>query len=190
MILLVNYIADKIVNKNIDKKTRNKIFGFLIIILAFIIIVKVILNINLFGLGDIYEDSFLNRDGGIFNNIRFGLIRDSLYNSLASPQGGWIGPYINGGTHCTWLEFSRVYNTYVFAILMIFVCASLFNGLVILFTRKLGDYRFVLAGSLFALFIFLTMEPLGYAPRYYMIFYVFVAGIINGTKYCNMLKND
>lgn len=182
LLLLVHFFSDKIVSKDISKKSLRRFIVVALIIFAFILCVKVVLSVNIFGLGDIYRDSFLNRDGGIFNNIRFGLIRDSLHNSLTSPQGGWVGPYINGGTHCTWLEFSRVYNTYVFVILMVFVFASLYNGLLVLFNKKIGDNRFVIAGSLFAFFIFLTMEPLGYAPRYYIIFYVYIAGVVNGVK--------
>lgn len=174
------FLADLLTNWNdINKSIKKAIGVFFALIFVLLGVIIFLVKINAFGLGELYSDSFLSRDGGIFNNVRFNIFKDAIIQTLRTSEGGWTGAYINGGTHDTWLEFSRVYGTPVFVFLICFVCLSLIKSILVLFDKQGEDVdKYFLTGGVIALFIYLTLEPVGYYPRYYIVFFIFVSGII------------
>lgn len=169
--------------RKVSAKTKKKaivLTGFLILLA---IVFRCLYNANIYGIKTAYHNSFLSRDGGVFHNVRIRAAKDGLMQAIEHPEGGWYGSNAipNGGTHNTWLEFARFYNTFVFIILMMHVFITIKNMFKVLLGRKYGNIaRFYLCNVFFSLFFYMTIEPVGANPSYYyVIFFIFVSGILN-----------
>lgn len=160
------------------------------IAVLFLIVIAIILKVfNVFDVMNMPRiKSILGRDGGIVHNIRVELAIDGLKKAINIPQGGWEGN-LDGGTHNTWLEFARRYNTIVFAFLMIYVVNSLKNGFKLIISKKeIVALDYFLFGALISMFLYMTLEPVGANPNYYyVLFFVFISGIVN--RRCQLINN-
>jgi hypothetical protein len=173
-------LTDAIQNRLNYSRQIKKIIGFMLIVVGVIGIVALILFFNNFlGIRKIYESSYWSRQGGIVHNIRFEWAREALRYAISNPEGGWALEANNGGTHNTWLEFARNYNTFVFVIIVCYLVVTLLNVIVILIKEK-NPIKYYIMGAVVSMFIYFNMEPVGAVPAYYyVIFFIFISGISN-----------
>ncbi len=187
MFILINgFLAaiDLLTNwKKYSAKLHRTVFAGIGVIGVALTGLMLAIKLNILSLGDKYNASFLVRDGGIFNNVRFGIYKDAIIKTIKTHEGGWIGAYENGGTHDTWLEFSRVYGTAVFVFLIIFVALTLIKSISLFKNKDKNALDYYIVGAMLVLFLYLTLEPVGYYPRYYILFYIYLAGIVSGYFY-------
>ena len=167
--------------KSFGKKNIILLLG--IIIVVAIILIMIIYATNMFEIRKMYNNSFLSRDGGIIHNVRIQANIDGIKQLILYPEGGWYGSESlpGGGTHNTWLEFARYYNTVIFFILLLYVLITIKNIIVVLAKKNYSDTaKYFLCSITLSLFCYMCLEPVGAIPAYYyVVFFIFVSGIMN-----------
>ncbi|SFI04096.1 hypothetical protein SAMN04487830_1198 [Pseudobutyrivibrio sp. OR37] len=181
VMLLVLGGADVIYSfPNYSAQAKKRIVIILSIILIIALVGILMFTSNILGIHDLYMNSFLGRDGGILHNVRIQIAIQSLRDAINVPQGGWYGSELlrGGGSHNTWLEFARRYNTFVFVIMILYICFTLINCAKQIFSKD--NIKYLVLGAVISMLIYMNMEPVGANPSYYyVIFFIFVSGIIN-----------
>ncbi len=175
------FFFDAILNyANYSKKNKLIIKCTLLVCVLAVIILLCAFSLNIFGLKDLYNNSFLSRDGGVLKNIRISAAIEGIINTIKTPEGGWQTTALPT-THNTWLEISRRYNTIVFAIFIMYVFNTMVNMIRLLISKKDNSLeKYYLAGAVFSLFIYLSLETVGFTQNYYyIIFFIFISGIVN-----------
>ena len=188
LLFVVNIIMSAIIDFSINFNNKSKASKYFFVCLLVLVIVLTSMAtlayvIDVFGFRDLYENSFLGRDGGVLHNVRLQAAKDGVKQMIQYPEGGWYGTEAlpRGGTHNTWLEFARYYNTVIFVILLLYVLIVMKNFFWILLNKKYSETsRFFLCNITFSMFCYMCLEPVGAVPGYYyVIFFIFVSGILN-----------
>lgn len=158
----------------------------LIFVMASIAIVGLLLVcFNAFGIRDIYNNSFLSRDGGIFHNVRFTWEREGYRKIFTLQKGGWIveSNVLQGKLHNSWMEYGRNYDIIIYLLLMLFVVSALIRGIITLFkNNKKCPILFWVVGAQLLYFLYFSVERMGFADRDWIILYVFISGIVSGLS--------
>ena len=109
--LAVVFIFDRW--SELSQKIRKTIIGFALGLVAFVAAFFVAFKINLFGLHDIYSNSYLSGSGGIFHNIRFQIFRAAWSEMMKNPDTGYalgvFGTAFNT-SHNTYMEFGKEFG--------------------------------------------------------------------------------
>ncbi|SDH62197.1 hypothetical protein SAMN05421493_102142 [Pseudobutyrivibrio sp. 49] len=153
-------------------------------ILALIIVVIAAYVFNIGGFADIYNNSFMGRDGGIFGNVRLVTWKGGLIYIFKKQMGGWrldTKKYVLDYAHNSWLEFGRNYDIVLFMFLVFFLVASIIIDFKLLY--KYGKkYKIVYfaVGSKLAFFIISMMNPDCYLGMDLQYLFLFVCGIASG----------
>ncbi|MBQ6464057.1 MAG: hypothetical protein IJJ59_12105 [Pseudobutyrivibrio sp.] len=184
VLVMLSYLI-YLLSDSIDEKQKIIWLRVIILILIMAMVPIVLIKYNCFGLGDIYENSFLNRDGGIIHNVRFTWNLEGLRKIFTLQKGGWIveSNTFKYKTHSTWLEYGRNYDIYIYTFLLLFIIYSLLDGVRALLnynkTCKVLYYSF---GAQILYCIYFCMEPMGYNYRDWIIVFFFLCGITSGLK--------
>ncbi len=179
MAMFMLFIMVKLCRREIklSKKIVLTILAAIVIMLAALLILY---NIDFMGIQEIYKNSFLSRDGGVVHNVRFKIHIDAAKKTFLYPMGGWEGLYERGGTHNTFFEYARTYNTVVFSFLALFFIIELVNGCRLLAKKENFALNYLLVSSQIIYMIYFFMEPNGFAYRYFLAFPIFICGIVRG----------
>lgn len=151
-----------------------------------IVFICLLFKFNIGGISDLYKASFWSRDGGLFHNIRLLWIEEGLRLMIANQKGGWAldtDKFGGWSTHNTWLEFGRNYDIIVFSIWMIFILYNIINGLkyVIKYGERHNILFYLYVGEV-VLFIYCFLQPNAFAYMHFLLFYIFVCGLISGME--------
>ena len=175
------------INSNIKKMLK----AITISILLLIVLIVIIVQMNVIGLKDVYEESFLARDGGIFNNIRFQSIKEAIVLVIMEPMGGWAVPSIIGGApHNVWLLFAREYDSIIFIILFAFFCLTLKDFILLIKRVELEVNDYVLLSIYLAINTYFMLETGPWRYRNYWVFLLFIDGIIHENVKNGRRTND
>ncbi|MCR4695293.1 MAG: hypothetical protein K5773_08250 [Pseudobutyrivibrio sp.] len=181
-ILLVTYLLSHV-------SDGKKVYKILIPVGTAIIFFALIFGFNIFHIRDLYENSFLSRNGGIFNNIRFKWEREGYYNLFTIQKGVWnVQSHPQGKTHNTWLEYGRNYDVIFYIFLMFFVVFSLIKSLLYFFKRKeKKTVMYYAFGMQLCYFLYFYVERMGFPEKDWIIIYIFVSGIAAGISHAKSI---
>lgn len=150
-----------------------------IAIVALLLIVFASVKLNIAGLGDIYAGSFLNRDGGIFNNVRFESIREGIALAISYPQGGWNVEIIPGGApHNVILLFGREYDSLVMLILFVFMLFTVKDFIKLLLGKNITKIDYMLGAVHLVMILYFNLETGPWRYRNYWMFLLLVDGML------------
>lgn len=159
------------------------ILGSIIVIITAVF--KLLISNNVAGLGKLYENSFLARDGGILNNIRFRVWRGGFNNMLYYQKGGWdMDRTLYDGiyhTHNSWLEYGRYYDIIVFCFLIALVLIGIIVDGILLFKYS-SKYNviYLIIGMKIPTVILSFLNPDVYRVRDLIVYLVFQWGLSYG----------
>lgn len=167
-----------------SKRHKIVVWGIIgTIILAVCIVYYMYLN-NIAGVGDLYNNSYyLNRNGGVINNVRIQMWAIGLKRAFLMQKGGWNIADITDldTTHSAWIDFARYYDIIVFLLLVLFMLVMIFNSLRVII--KYGnDYPvlYFAISSEFAMFIYGMYEPVYIMHQDLLLPFFFICGLVSG----------
>mgnify|MGYP007069862916 CR=1 FL=1 len=149
-------------------------------------------KLNLFGIYDIYENSYFSRDGGIIHNVRFSMMARGWYNLKLYPLGGWKNDWEGWftSTHDMWLEYGREFGMSVFLVLGLYLLLTIKDILILSFSRKSkGIEKYMLLAAFIAFNTFYFFE--GYSLSHLRM--PDMSGLADGAikaKCCALLLPD
>ena len=162
-------------------ETKKKTKIALIVVACAVVVYAIAFTLNLFGLKDLYLNSYLNSSGGFIHNVRFSMMLEGLKMMMAYPTGGWtitVGKTL-GMVNSTWFLFAQEYDTIIFFLFMVFIVATSINAIKLIINIKTTlDYWLV---ALFSGFnVYFLLETCPWRHRSYFVFLLLVCGIIRG----------
>jgi hypothetical protein len=167
-------------------KHKSVIIKCLIAFLTLILLAVVAYSGNIMGFRKMYDESFLARDGGVFNNIRFHWAIIAFCNIFEYEYGGWaLDESINyRTTHNSWLEFGRAYDDIVFCLIVFFLIVTIIRDIYgLLINSKKHDISYYVIGSKLGLIIISIINPDFHQYMDMMAVLVFTSGITSGVSY-------
>ena len=175
------YLADAS-NKRIYRNNKKIIVSLLFLLFVALVLI-IMIKLDAFGIQEIYNNSFLSRDGGIIHNVRFQMWKSGIERSIEFPKGGWNlwDLYGNDSTHLAWLEYSRVYDVNVGLLWAVFWICILVSHFLLL--KKHGRKYTILyfsVGVELTIFIYSLIEPVYIYYKDLMLFVCFTVGITSG----------
>lgn len=183
VLLLYALTNIKSLSKKLMKTASMICLALLVIALAIVLLVAS----NAFGLYDIYSDSFLNRDGGFLNNIRWSISKEAIKLAFSQPLGGWsvsfwtsLGLQEFGNAHNAWLLFAQQYDTIVFAIMMITKILFIKDAILIAIKKNKTIVDYLLCALFFNVNAYFSMETFPWRYREYWLFLYIISGFIRG----------
>lgn len=122
----------------------------------------------------------LERDGGIFNNIRFRAQRSVLMQMFDYPMGGINEMYTEGlvYVHNVWLDMAKRTGLIPFSLFVIYTGYSLWSLFRLLRSNASREMKYALSGVYFAFVLYYSVEPALDANIQYMIPWTFTNGMI------------
>ncbi len=178
MLIIMALIISAKKIKTMSKKNKRKVLYSLLIIVAAYILFIVARKFNIAGVGDLYYGSFLAREGGILNNVRFQSIKEGMILVFTNPVGGWQTPSL-GIPHNVFLLFGQEYDVIVFLLLMAYVVISI-KYVVDLFKNNIVMEDYLLISSFVAVNLYYLIETNPWRNRYYWLFFLLIGGMIKG----------
>lgn len=175
----------------IRKFYESKVIKVVIIsLIVAIVLIKIAISLNIFGIGKIYMDSFLARDGGILNNVRFATIKEALQLSIENPFGGWPFDLPKAGipVHNVWLLMSWNYDTIIFSILVIFLFMTIWDLVSVIKSKNLLLEDYLLISSYMAINLYFCMETGPWRYRNYWVFLLVIDGMVR--RRAEQLRNN
>ncbi len=158
----------------------------LIFILAVILVMSfmILMHMNFMGIGKWYSGiDYFNRDGGIFNNIRFRILGYGVKRAFLLKKGGWdlTDKWYAATTHNSWLEYARYYDIIVFLLMAVFLIVLLFNSIKLLL-RYGNEFKilYYLSAVVILIVIYGFFEPALIMNHDLVLFLFFVYGMIMG----------
>ncbi len=185
-IMLVIYIIKEKKYKN--KKIRVALISVISVGIIVAIIAAVLVALNIAGLRDVYANSFLARDGGIFGNVRYRSIKEGLILSFQQPIGGWQTTTLDI-PHDVFLLFSRDYGVVIFLLMMGYELMTFINAIKLLLT-KCSKVDYVIVALLLSINIYYIIETCPWRYREYWFFILFVGGIVKGRLESKKQNNE
>lgn len=122
----------------------------------------------------------LNRDGGIFGNIRFKAQIQAVRQLLRYPMGGYHME-LEGLTyaHNVWLDMANAAGLIPFFAFWGYTILSFFDLYKMLKKSSIGqEWKYILLGCFVAFFLFYTVEPALEANIQFMIPWIYLNGVI------------
>ncbi len=175
-IMLVIYLFKN--RKSASPKAKK---AFIICVIAFVvlmIIASALVSLNVGGLGDRYNNSFLSRDGGILGNVRFKSMAEGLALTFQMPLGGWETPSL-GIAHNVFLLFAREYDIIIFFILIAFELFSVINGIRLIIKKNCTYSDYLAFSMLITLLLYYNIETCPWRYRNYWVFLIVTSGLIS-----------
>lgn len=172
--------------KNEKVKTTIILIGCTLIIGAILLVVM--FELNLFGIQDLYDSSYLIGGGGILHNERFEFLVDVIKAMPEHVLGGYdvASPE---GSHNMWLEYGDKYGVVVLALLLIFKLLTIKDAVCVAVYEKTNIKYLVLSAFIY-LHLYYTLEPNGFAKREFLIFGLFFWGMIRGKIELGLVKRN
>lgn len=166
---------DKI--KNYFNKKR--IFILSSVMLAGIVIVGILLCST--SVGQAFLEA-MNRDGGIFNNIRFKVQRRALEQLFVYPMGGNMMDHLEQAhTHNAWLDMADIGGVIPFFAFVLYTILTIYEMIKLLLKKEISTGTKVFFAGLFtAYFVFFTIEPALDWSVHFMTPWLFLHGLIHG----------
>ncbi len=170
-----------------SEKKAKKILYFIAGLAGIMLVALICYAVNFLGLKDLVNGSWmLNRDGGIFHNLRFQLWKVGVNAIIEFPKGRWSLPaeiYGLETSHNTWIEYGRFYGSIIFWLWVLFLIVML--GIVLSTIIKYGhDYKILywLTAAILAIFFVSMTEPYMAERMELMIFFIFLCGMASGIR--------
>lgn len=190
MVVVINFICMLLYllagNVNVIQNHKQLIKKVLITIAALVVLFFIFFVTNAFGIADAYNNSFLSRDGGIFNNVRLKLWRAGWNLMIENQKGGWNldeNIYQITTPHNAWLEYARHYDIIVFSLWALFWGITLiWNIRVLLKYEKKYSILYYAIGGQIVLFIYSMVEPGYIMYQDLLLFHIFICGLISGIE--------
>ncbi|WP_033152046.1 hypothetical protein [Pseudobutyrivibrio ruminis] len=176
----------------LSQKIRKTIIGVALGLVAFVAAFFVAFKINLFGLHDMYSNSYLSGSGGIFHNIRFQIFRAAWSEMMKNPDTGYalgvFGTAFNT-SHNTYMEFGKEFGLTAFFYIAVYELFVLKDAAMLALNKNKNDLiKYILIASTINCFIYFFMEPSG--NRYFFVFMItfFVHGM--QRRKCELDKDN
>jgi len=184
MLMALIYVFSE--RRDILKYKKRNIYTLVISLVILMLIFAVLFINNFMGVHDIYDNSFLSRDGGIFKNSRLYLWKDGLIRLFTIQKGGWDLYDLHQVTpvHNAWLDYGRVYDVSFFILWVIFLLTTLIPHWKTFFKYK-KEYPvlyFALSAET-ALFMHTLIEPLFIFSKDLIVLFVLLFGINSGIMH-------
>ncbi|SDB38979.1 hypothetical protein SAMN02910298_01923 [Pseudobutyrivibrio sp. YE44] len=173
IIVVAMYYIDNFSHEKM--KQLLKIVG---VISAMAVLVILLVKINLFGLGDIYNNSFLSRDGGLLKNVRIASTLTILSNLKNYPLGGY-NELSEIGSHDMWLDYGNHYGLPVLACLVCYLLLTFIDAARLCFIKE-KDFgiKYLLIPGFILLNLNYIIEGAAFSIRLYLCYGLFLAGMI------------
>lgn len=174
-----------IFTNHVSNSIKTGISLFIVVVVIITVVGMFLVCFNAFGIRDIYNNSFLSRDGGILHNVRFTWEREGYRKIFTLQKGGWIveSNVLQGKLHNSWMEYGRNYDIIIYLLLMLFSVTSLIRGIITLFRNNTKcPILFWAVGAQLLYFLYFSVERMGFADRDWIILYVFISGIVGGLS--------
>lgn len=168
--------------KEKKKKELHFLIGLVTVAAVAVLVFMIAFKLNVGGLYDKYENSYLSGSGGIIKNVRFRAIAEAIVLLSQNHLGGFTGTVLKGGrSHNMWLEYARQYGLVPFASLYAFKLVTVIYAIRLIIHRHVGKkIRYILLPAFVCVNLYYTMEPNGHAYRNFWLFGLFLCGIISG----------
>ncbi len=153
---------------------RNIVIAGVVLFIVFTVMVSA----NIAGLGDIYHNSFLGRDGGILRNERFKSMYEGWIMVFKQPQGGWTTPTF-GFPHNVFLYFAREYDSIIYAILLVFEIVIIVRAIRLLIGKTTTNVEYFAFAMLTTLLLYYNIETCPWRYKYYWVPLLVVSGMIS-----------
>lgn len=164
-------------------KREKKIFIALSLTIAILVIIAVIIvEYRFFGLIEINGGSYWFRDGGIFHNVRFEMDIEGLKLLLLNPLGGYdvtdVEIYYQK-SHSMWTEYGREWGFVPFILLSLYSVAAIIDVVRLALRRDISPaIKYTLCISFAILNLNYAMEPTAHSRRHFLLFALFISGMI------------
>lgn len=183
LVLSMMTILYIVAGNKLSNRTKTIIISIVVVILAIICIAVLLIKLNFAGIASIYEESFLNRDGGILNNVRFRWAKEGLINIFINGKGGWGNSEVST-THNSWTEYGRMFDIIVFIFIVLFLIISIVKDIILIYRYgKKYAIAYMAVGGKMGLMIVATLNPDFYNCFDMMSFLVLISGITSGILY-------
>lgn len=142
--------------------------------------------LNAFGLHDWYDQSIWVRDGGVFGNIRFGIMKNAFVEMLQHPFTGSNDPLfatdregISGMAHNSWLDIGRRGGLIAFVLTVAFTVINVIS-LFMVWKKNSDVRRYALIAGFCGITLYNMFEPAVLNMILFWNVEVFMGGLVNG----------
>lgn len=134
--------------------------------------------------------SILDRDGGIFNNIRFKIQRSALKQLLVYPMGGNLMDHLGyAHAHNVWLDIADIGGIIPFTSFVGYTAITIYELIKLVLKKDiLIETKMMVMGLYVVYFLFFTIEPGLNWHVYFIAPWLFLHGLVHG--YIKKEKTD
>lgn len=177
IVMVMNVFLYLLFNRKNKKRVR-------MICLTVLVIVFQVIGVFLFNVGGIkdtiYFTHFIERDGGIFRNVRFSAMWEAICLIPSHWKGG--GTMHAGGfngVHNYWLQVADDAGAFPFIMWMIFNLSALYSVFELIGSPYVSQrIKYMLIPMLGAVVAYLMMETGGRELTHYIIFYIILVALM------------
>ena len=159
------------------------VLAILLFILAFFM--------NIGGLHDKYEASNWSAGGGVLTNVRLSIDWAGFKAMIAHPLDDYN---LHDGlpkSHSMLLEYGRAYDIAVWGILLLARVVLIKDAILLMLKKdKYSRIKYLYVPAFTAVNMYYSMEPNGYAHRYFWLVGLFLSGMIRGWLECDRMQPD
>ncbi len=174
---------------SIEKRIiKRKSFQSLIVILFLgFCIFHTLLNNNIFGLADWYNNSMWSKQGGLFHNVRFSLMKQSIELLKDYPWGHCDVLLIEDESiktmyaHNSWLDIGKSSGLIPMVLTICFTLTNVFY-LIVLCLKSKSIVRYLLLATFTGMTMYNMFEPAILANYSYWNMEILIGGMITGAS--------
>ena len=152
---------------------------------AIIVAAYVCFLINVLGIRDLYEDSFLGRNGGILHNVRFELMYDGIIDIIAHPWGNnteklAYAAHDYSFAHNTWIDMGRRGGLLPLILTVGFTFSNVIN-MIFCWVKSKNINKYALIAGFIGMTLLNMVEPVFLSSPWIWSLEVYLAGLICGV---------
>lgn len=166
------------------KEREKKIFiALILVMIALITFAVIFVEFKFFGLIEINEENYWLRDGGILHNVRFEMDMESIKLLFLNPLGGSydvteVSEFYQK-SHSLWTEYGREWGFMPFVMLGVFSILTTIDAIRLALNKEINrTIKYLLVTAFTCLMLYNLMEPVGHSHRHFLLFALFISGMI------------
>ena len=175
------WFIQKILDNGFVKYKKRMIY-FFVFIIGIVICFVISYRYNIFNIREVYEHSFLNRNGGILNNVRYRIAKEGLLDLKKYPFGNNHSIYVKyAGTHVCWTDFAYHAGIIPFLLIVLWLVLIFIDMTKICISRKISlEDKLLIILPFMSLFFYSMTESLRDSYCFYVI--TLFAGMVHGKS--------
>lgn len=165
-----------------NRKNRRAIWTAIGVIGAALLVFGVLIYLNMDRIQQsTYYTAVISRDGGIFHNIRFVMIKETLEQLPDSPWGGgYIYPAGVPAAHNYWLQAANDTGIITLILWVIYTVITIVDAVRLMFLENISNgVKYMAVSMLAAVAAYMMMEQAGTGRWGYVNFYVMLSAFIH-----------